>query len=124
MKNITYARCKVENGIRDTVKSKKAKELPLSKIFWGGDNGTEPNVQITLSHHYGGQSLGILTRLFEIARQDFPEANLEYDSVNAVVLGGNRRKGMWGIEFNVPADAKMPSDYERRQSEFILGGGL
>ncbi len=99
----------------------RSNDLPLSKIFWGADDRI---VQITLSNHYGGENLGILNRMFDVACRDFPEANLESDSVSAVALGGDRRKHMWGIEFKVPAGTKIPEGYEEIQSEPILSGGL
>lgn len=103
-------------------------DLSLVKIFRGtGEDGTGPGkkwVQISLEKNYGGQNLGVLNRLFDVACQDFPEAGLTPDSVNAVALGGPSRKHMWGIEFKVPADTKMPEGYRLRSSEPILAGGF
>jgi hypothetical protein len=98
------------------------KELPLTKIFWGSQDSPR-SVQITLTENYGGQNLGTLTRIFDIARKDFPDASLALNDVNAVVLAGDRRKGMWGIEFKVPKDTVMPEGYKIQHSECILAGG-
>jgi len=95
--------------------------LNLTKIIWGdGDR----NAQITLSDNYGGQNMGILNRMIDIARADFPTVELGPDTVNAVCLAGPRRKGMWGIEFRVPAGIEAPDAYQESQGELLLAGGI
>jgi hypothetical protein len=113
--------------VMDTLAVKiSEKNMPLTKIFWniGRESNLGNSVQITLAEHHGGQRLSVLTRMFDIACQDFPDANLDMDRVSAVVLGGDCRKGMWGIEFHVPAGTKIPSDYSHQRPELILAGGL
>lgn len=105
-----------------TVRGSNA-DLQITKIFWNAA-ATQRSVQITLTRNYGGQNLGILNRMLEIAQKDFPEANLTADDVKAVALGGPCRKGMWGIEFRVPAAVSMPEEYKAQDSELILAGGL
>ena len=94
--------------------------LPLSKIFQ--NRGDDIAVQIALTNHYS-HDLGTLTGLFDIARRDFPDANLELTDVNPIVFGGRRCYGMWGINFTVPANVKMPEDYTADFSEPKLAGG-
>lgn len=125
MKNKKTIELKIAEIERNTVRGRTA-DLPLSKIFWNaGEKSSDGKVaQITLTRNYGGQYLGILTRMFDIARQDFPDAQLDINNVASVVLGGSFRKGMWGIEFSLPAGTEIPDSYKQRQSELILSGGL
>lgn len=108
-------------GITDTVKGITQK-LPLAKIFQVAEGGGDKFVQITLDRNYGGQNLGVLTRIFEVALEDFPNSHLTLDEVCAVMLGGDKN-GMWGIEFRVPENTQIPEGYREQKSELKIAGG-
>lgn len=63
-----------------------------------------------------GKSLGYILELAEIARQDVP--TLTDDDIDVVVYGGDRRRKMYGVEF----DSKvLPEGYTETTLELLLG---
>ncbi len=50
--------------------------------------------------------------LVEIAKQDFPDLNL--DKVNTIVYGGDCQKGTRGVEFTLNIPVEIPKGYEKR----------
>lgn len=54
-----------------------------------------------------GHSLELIQKLFEVARQDFPELTTE--QVNVVKFAGGRYARTYGIEFEIQSE--VPGDY-------------
>ena len=49
--------------------------------------------------------------LLEIAKQDFPDLELDKNDVKALQFGGDRIKGLRGLEFEYPMPCKIPEGY-------------
>jgi hypothetical protein len=62
-------------------------------------------IAVVLENAYDS-SLGKFDRLFEVAQKDFPW--LKRGDVEIVHYGGNRRSGLFGIEFTIPHDVYTP----------------
>ena len=95
------------------------RELPVTKIYVPNEHGAW--IQITLTNNHGGQKLETLNALAALAADDMEGRNLR--GVAAVVLGGPRRKHMWGIEAYVDK-GPMPDGYQNLEGENILAGGV
>lgn len=50
-----------------------------------------------------------ISNLFEEAKKDFPQ--LEPSNVKVVQYGGRHIKRIFGLEFDVPANARVPTTY-------------